>query len=158
MRVLRAQTWACDRARQAVSLDLDGELSQLELAFLERHVRRCEPCAAFATELRGVSEQLRAAPLLPLARPIELPLRRRVGLSARRVGAWAGAGAAAAAALLAVMVLPAQQRVHRIGPTPTPVIVQSNNDDLRDLRVLRQAQMMPTALTLARTSPRGPEL
>jgi len=157
MRVFPTQTWACDRARQAASLSLDDELSQLEHAFLERHLARCAPCGAFAAELRGVTEELRAAPLLPLARAIELPLRRRAGLGARRVGAWTGAAAAtiaAAAALLAVMVLPAQERQN----APVPQVVPSNNDDLRDLHQLRMAQMTPKALTLARTSPRGPEL
>lgn len=157
MRDFRTQPWACERAREGVSLCLDGELSQLESVFLERHLDGCGPCAAFAAELHGIADHLRTAPPVALAHAIELPLHRRVGLTARRVGAWTGAAAAAAAALLAVMVLPAQQRVHH-NQTPTPVIVQSNNEDLRDLRILRKAQMKPTALTLARTSPRGPEL
>jgi anti-sigma factor RsiW len=151
------QTWACERAREAASLSLDGELSQLESAFLERHLRRCAACGAFAVELRGVAEELRAAPLVPLSRAIELPLRRRAALGARRIGAWTGAAAAtiaAAAALLAVMVLPAQQRQG----TPVPQVAPSNNDDLRELHQLRMAQMKPKALTLARVSPRGPEL
>lgn len=99
---------------------------------------------------------LRSAALVPLERPIELPLRRRVAFSARRTGAWAAVASAAAAALLAVVILPAQ-RVPA-GP-PSPQVVPSNNDDLRDLRILRQAQMKPTALLLARQSLRGgPEI
>jgi anti-sigma factor RsiW len=136
---------------------MDGELSQLELAFLERHLARCAPCTEFTAQLHGLTDELRAAPLLPLSRPIELPLRRRAALGARRVGAWTGAAAAsiaAAAALVAVFVLPSQQRTHG----PSFQVAPSNNDDLRDLHRLRMAQMTPKALTLAKTSPRGPEL
>jgi predicted anti-sigma-YlaC factor YlaD len=159
MRVFKPHSWACERARQAASLRLDGELSQLESAFLERHLRRCDPCSHFAVDVGRLTDALRDAPLVALQRPIELPLRKRVSFGARRAGAWVAAGAAAAAALLAVVILPAQ-RVHVpvTGPSPTPRAVTTNNEDLRDLRILRMAQMKPTALILARTSPRGPEL
>ncbi len=155
MRVFRHRTLACDRARQAASLRLDAELSQLENALLERHLHRCATCAEFAADVKTLTTLLRTAPPVPLERPIELPLRRRVGISLRGSGAWVAAASAAAAALLAVVVLPAQ-RVHA-GP-PTPQVVPSNNEDLRDLRILRQAQMMPSALLLQRQSIRGPEI
>ena len=135
---------------------MDGELSQLETHFLDSHLRRCNQCAEFAQGVQRLTQVLREAPFVLLDRPIELPLRRRVTLGARRAVSWIAAASAAAAALLAVMVLPAQ-RVHTTG-TPTPSAVTTNNEDLRDLRILRRAQMMPTALILARTSPRGPEL
>jgi anti-sigma factor RsiW len=151
------QSWACERARESASLMLDGELSQLESAFLDRHMRRCASCAAFAVEIQGATSTLRSAPLLSLARPIELPIAHRTRFGARRAGAWIAAASAAAAALLAVMILPAQ-RVHSPAATPVPHVAPSGNEDLRDLRILRQAQMKPTALILARTSPRGPEL
>lgn len=155
MRVFRHRTFACDRARQAASLRLDGELSQLESALLERHLQRCTGCAEFVADVEVLTDALRSAALVPLEQPIELPLRRRVAFSARRAGAWAGVASAAAAALLAVVILPAQ-RVPT-GP-PTPQVVPSNNEDLRDLRILRRAQMTPTALLLARQTLRGPEI
>lgn len=155
MRVFRHRTFACDRARQASSLRLDGELSQLEGALLERHLQRCAGCAEFVADVELLTNTLRSAALVPLERPIELPLRRRVAFSARRAGAWAAAASAAAAALLAVVILPAQ---HVPAGPPTPRVVPSNNEDLRELHILRQAQMKPTALRLARDALRGPEL
>lgn len=68
----------CDRARAWASLELDGELSQLERALLAAHTRRCESCAAFAAELRALTETLRSAPLDVPARPFVLPAPRPV--------------------------------------------------------------------------------
>src|SRR6266498_2943416 len=109
MRTISSSGWACDRARQAVSLQLDGELSQLERALLDRHVGRCAACAAFAADATALTEQLRAAPVLELEWPIQLPLSRRVGHRFRHVGAWAAAASVAATALLAVTALPTQR-------------------------------------------------
>jgi hypothetical protein len=153
MWALRPRNWACDRARQAASVRLDRELSELETALLEAHLARCSACAEFAADVEAVTLALRVAPLERLERPIELPLRRRVAFGARRATGLVAAVTAAAAALLAVTVLP-NQRVET-GP-PTPVVVPSNNEDLRDLRILHRAQMKPIVQVLGRPS-RGVE-
>jgi hypothetical protein len=86
----------CVRAREAASASLDGELAELEDAFLVVHRAQCASCDAFAAELEGLSAALRAAALEPLPRPIEVPrLRRRADVSFR----LAALGAAAVAAL-----------------------------------------------------------
>ncbi len=109
---------SCERARQWASQRLDGELSQLELAGLERHSAGCAHCCAFASQVDELGLLLRSAPLARLSRPvcIELPapLRRR-SLRGRTVSlSVAGAlGIVAAAALLAVM-LPAPHAVVRL--------------------------------------------
>jgi predicted anti-sigma-YlaC factor YlaD len=54
---------ACERARLWVSLSADGEISQLELAFLRDHLARCSDCAAFAAVTGEVVRTLRSAPL-----------------------------------------------------------------------------------------------
>jgi predicted anti-sigma-YlaC factor YlaD len=148
-------SWACDRAREAASLALDGELSQLERALLGRHLDRCPACAAFSADVSALTQELRAAEVVRLERPIELPLRRRVGHGIRHAGAWAAAASVAVTALLAVTALPAQ-RV-RPGTPAVPIVGQSTNQDLVDQRALRIAQMRPLAFSLT-PSFRGQQL
>jgi ferric-dicitrate binding protein FerR (iron transport regulator) len=77
MRAVAARAQRCDRAREWISLQLDGELSEFERIVLEAHVARCGDCRAFRVDLRGISRELRHAPLEPLERPIVLPRRTR---------------------------------------------------------------------------------
>jgi hypothetical protein len=60
------------------SLQLDGELSELERALLDAHVARCERCAIFIREVGAATRGLRAAELTRPARSITIPSRRRV--------------------------------------------------------------------------------
>jgi predicted anti-sigma-YlaC factor YlaD len=85
----------CERARNRVSLGLDGELSEVEQALLRAHVGRCAACAGFASDLDRLTQELRRA---PLERPAAdaVPVRRRG--TGRRV---LQLGAAAAAIVLA---------------------------------------------------------
>jgi predicted anti-sigma-YlaC factor YlaD len=155
MRTFPSPSWACDRARQAVSLRLDGELSQLERALLGRHLDCCSACAEFAADASALTRELRAAAVVRLERPIELPLRRRVGYSFRQAGAWAAAASVAATALFAVMTLPVQRA--RPGAPAVNVSYQRGNQDLRDQRALRIAQLRPLAYSLSRSF-RGQQL
>lgn len=66
---------ACERARVWVSQELDGELSELELAALRSHLADCPACGAFAVALRAQTGELRAAPQA-LPEPFRLPQRR----------------------------------------------------------------------------------
>lgn len=148
-------SWACDRAREAASLVLDGELSQLERALLERHLERCPACAEFAADVSALTRELRAAEVIRLERPIELPMRRRVGHGVRHAGAWAAAASVAVTALLAVTALPAQRA--RPDAPPVATVGQATNQDLVDQRALRIAQMRPLAFSLS-PSFRGQQL
>jgi predicted anti-sigma-YlaC factor YlaD len=154
MRAVENTGWACDRTRQAVSLGLDGELSQIERVLMERHFERCPSCATFAADTTSLTGALRAAGTVMLDRPIQLPLRRRAGYVVRHAGAWIAAASVAATALLAVLTLPA----HRDVPQgATYGYYMGTNQDLRDLRTLRNAQMKPLALILSRPL-HGPQL
>ena len=148
-------SWACDRAREAASLALDDELSQLERVLLERHLDRCPACAAFSADVSALTRELRAAEVVRLERPIELPLRRRIGYGIRHAGTWAAAASVAVTALLAVTALPAQRA--RPGLPAAPNVRKSTNQDLLDQRALRIAQMRPLAFSLA-PSFRGQQL
>lgn len=87
----------CDRVRAQVSLRLDGELSQLESRMLEAHLARCAECRAYEARVAAVTNELRAAPLEPLPRPIAVRRPRRLAVAARLQ-----AGIAAALALAVV--------------------------------------------------------
>ena len=54
---------SCERVRGQVSLELDGELSQLERAMLAAHVVRCADCRAYRAEVHAFTRELRTAPL-----------------------------------------------------------------------------------------------
>lgn len=82
---------ACLKAREAVSLQLDDELSELGSARLAAHLRRCERCSAYAQELAAIAAGLRAAPLERPSAPVAMPAQWR------RRAPWAPAAAAAAA-------------------------------------------------------------
>jgi predicted anti-sigma-YlaC factor YlaD len=92
---------SCERAAQFVSLELDGELSPFERALLERHLRHCERCGAYARDIVGLTELVRAAPVEQFRLPIvssRSPFRvarvvQGVGAAAAVValGVWLGA-------------------------------------------------------------------
>lgn len=84
----------CPRARASVSARLDGELSELEAAGLDDHLRACAECSAFARELHALGSALRSASL-------EQP-RIEVFATARRRPLVRLQTAAAAAAIVAV--------------------------------------------------------
>jgi anti-sigma factor RsiW len=90
----------CERARKAVSAQLDGELSELGSARLSAHLRACSPCTAYALELASIATRLRAAPLERPRIGVALPSRRRrPGL---QIAAAAAAVLVAAASSLAL--------------------------------------------------------
>jgi predicted anti-sigma-YlaC factor YlaD len=107
---------SCERAAEFVSLELDGELSLFERALLQRHLHRCEQCAAYARRVKATTELLRAAPLEPIrvAAVWHVPRRsRRIVRSA----AVTGAVAAAAIWLAVVSLQGSPQRVPTSGGT-----------------------------------------
>ena len=90
----------CARVRQQLSLCLDVECSEFERALLESHLGACGACQAFASELEGFTGALRAAPLVELDAPIQLPSQRR-----RRVPALGSLSAVATAAAIVLSAI-----------------------------------------------------
>src|SRR5262245_15483285 len=88
---------SCDRTRALLSRQLDAALAELERGAIGIHAARCASCRGFERESRWITEELRAAPLQPLPRPVTLTVPAR-----RRLPARALANVASAAALLAV--------------------------------------------------------
>jgi predicted anti-sigma-YlaC factor YlaD len=87
----------CERARQAMSADMDAELSPFEERFLAAHVRRCAKCRSFQEHVAGITAAVRQAPLERLRWPVALP--------AARATRWQPAGRFASASALAAVVL-----------------------------------------------------
>lgn len=88
----------CERTRTWAALAPDGELSELERKLLQAHVQRCADCARFSVEVAAVTSELRAAALLPLPRPLSVPILRRRPVYAR----VRAVGAVAAVAVMAL--------------------------------------------------------
>jgi anti-sigma factor RsiW len=93
----------CARARESVSAQLDGELSELGLDRLATHLLNCPACTAWAAEVRDVTGRLRNTAL-------EVPALTGIG-AVRRSRRWTVSGSvalAAAAAVVATMFAPGQ--------------------------------------------------
>jgi predicted anti-sigma-YlaC factor YlaD len=70
---------ACDRARQWVSADVDGELSRFEGVLLAAHTAACPSCREFHAATLAITTTLRTEPLERPARLIEIKrVRRRI--------------------------------------------------------------------------------
>ena len=95
------RTNACDRATQWISLDLDGELSQLEQAGLHRHLAGCARCRAVSAEVSAFTRMLRDAPMVELEREVAYaaPRRARARVVRRAAASLAFAGLVGAAVL-----------------------------------------------------------
>lgn len=98
---------ACERVRSQVSLEVDGELSQLERAMLAAHVVRCADCRAYRSDVRAFTHALRAAVLEP-APPISVRRYRR-STAATRFQAGIAAAMAFAVVGVASQIVPESQ-------------------------------------------------
>lgn len=108
----------CALARESVSADLDGELSELHFRRLQAHLRVCADCSHWAEDVRAMIAKLRDADLEVPAARFELEPRSRT----RRVGsALAAVPAAALVAAVAVFLGTAPHgSVGRQRPATTP--------------------------------------
>jgi predicted anti-sigma-YlaC factor YlaD len=137
---LRLQPRNCERARAWISLRLDDEISELEEALLEAHLRRCVACLEFEASVRGAVVTLRAQPLEPIDHPVVVFGRRRLPL---RRSAIASVAAVAAAVVGVTTVLSVQGAKSPSTQTPThlPAAVAPDNQDIKQLRTLRVLQL-----------------
>src|SRR5260221_1268305 len=110
----------CARARESVSADLDGELHELEIRRLQRHLRLCADCATWADRARVTTTELReSAREASAAAFFGLPRRGRRW----RAGAALAVASAAALAASAVFSLgPAQHRLLGRQRTTSPSV------------------------------------
>jgi predicted anti-sigma-YlaC factor YlaD len=101
--VLRDRERGCGRAREWISLRVDGELSELERLLLRRHLGRCTECREFAEGVRAATLLIRTTPVARPSRslgpdpvPVRAPRRFRLaaaaGLAALAAGVGVGVG------------------------------------------------------------------
>jgi putative zinc finger protein len=137
---LRMQPRNCDRARAWVSLRLDGEISEIEDALLDAHLRRCASCREFEESVRGAVVVLRAQPLEQIDHAVVVAGRRRVPV---RLGAVASVAAVAAAVVGVTTVVSTQawKTPSAHSPAPLPAAITSDDQDLKQLRALRVIQL-----------------
>jgi predicted anti-sigma-YlaC factor YlaD len=129
----RLRPLACERAREWISLGLDGELSELEELLLQRHLTGCEECASFSATLRATTSRLRATPLEMPERRIELPRRRQ----------WTVARVAYSTAAVAVLAVGLGSSLSTRSPRPvrTPTTETPSFADLDQMSIVRQARL-----------------
>ena len=135
MRLIRTSRLVCDRAREAMSLALDGELSELDRARLDAHLERCPDCGAFERESSAVAQLLRQTPREEMSVPIMLPRARRLSM-ARMLQASAAAAALALVAGLSVIHGAAQRSSAPTVPIVklSPTASLGHDDELAPIR------------------------
>ena len=154
---------SCDRTRALLSRQLDAPLSQLEHRSVAIHTTRCPACRAFDRQSRWITEELRAAPMAPLPRPVTVTLPRR------RLPTRVVANVASAAALLAVALggvtlasqpqsLASDQALAPVGAVDTrlgdPVMREIRREGLRSGEI----QMLPATGTPPGVKPALPAI
>jgi anti-sigma factor RsiW len=99
----------CERVRAQVSIELDGELSELERRMLDAHLVRCPACREYLEDVASFTTKLRNAPLEHIGRPIRIHRPRRVALARVHVGLAAALAIAVVGSVLQ-LGFPAPQR------------------------------------------------
>jgi hypothetical protein len=142
----------CMLARESASARLDNELSELENARLDAHLRGCAECLAYAEEIGAIAVRLRAAALERPAERFVLP-RRRVFSGVRLQAAVA----AAAVAVVAAVAGSSFTLGHFLGVRNSPVETSTVAADLLSLRADSTQQhllaMLPQLEPLPRAHP-----
>ena len=106
---------ACDDARRAASLELDGALDEVGRIHLRRHLESCPECSPLVNEMEASTSLLRRAPLARFSCELvggQLARSCSPGLGRH----CAGAAAAVVALVLATGALPH----HDDGAAPSP--------------------------------------
>jgi predicted anti-sigma-YlaC factor YlaD len=141
----------CMLARESASARLDGELSELESARLDAHLRGCRDCYAYSAQIGAIAAQMRAAELEQPGR-IVLPRRRRLAGARMQVAVAAAAVAVAAAAAGSSFTLG-----HALQSTPNPLAAATTvrplaavslQQDIRDEHILALSTRSLAAPTL----------
>ena len=127
--MVRGRFQECERTRRSISAALDGELSEFESMLLGAHLAGCDTCREFEASAQLSTTALRAAPLEPLRRPVELPSKQRRGLGLR-------VPSAAAAATLMVVLGGVFESFHGGAPNPSG----SSFDNNADIRAIAKRQ------------------
>jgi anti-sigma factor RsiW len=135
---------------RSISLRLDGEAAELEVAALDRHLAVCPRCREFAEESASLTQLLRVAPLVELERPVVIDYPRRVRSKVvRRAAAGILVAAGLAAAGVGVTVVTDSGPKH-----PSSAL---GFRDLKEQRQFVRAELIrlePQSVFTVKTAPR----
>jgi anti-sigma factor RsiW len=126
---MQIESRLCSRARFWASLRLDDQLSELEAAMLDAHLRSCPSCRAFTAGADQTTADLRSAPLEPHALVSLSVPRRRAG---RPVVFAFAATLIAAAAVAGGFVRNVLSPTSESARAPRPVAVVASTFELND--------------------------
>jgi predicted anti-sigma-YlaC factor YlaD len=144
----------CKRAREWVSLRVDGELSPLEGELLARHLAGCEGCRAYEADVRWATDVIRLTPQERPSRRVSVPVAGRRRAFGPRIAAAAAVAALAAGALVGAVV----ERQPSQGPANEPTEVSLLTDAILIPKVSRTrilAPVDPAPTTPAPAPPKG---
>jgi predicted anti-sigma-YlaC factor YlaD len=128
----------CSRARFWASLRVDGELSELEGALLDAHLKRCADCAEFAASAAESTAWLRAAELeRPAPIAVAAPKLRR-----RAAPGFVAAAVVLASALVAGFVHGTGSSAGHTSALKPSVSVVSSVETPDELRRLRRTSLL----------------
>lgn len=136
----------CASARESISAELDGELTERELDRLQTHLRVCPACTLWAEEVRDFTVQLRDARLEnPLERFILPRLRRGWRVSS-------AVAVASAAAVVATMFFAPGQGSRGAAPRISGLVGFTGQHSVSRLGRLEDGEYQPVSLTTVRAS------
>jgi predicted anti-sigma-YlaC factor YlaD len=115
----------CERAREWVSADVDGELSTFERILLAGHLQRCAACRAFSSDIRGLTTALRAAPREQFHVTLAGRFRRHARM---RLAPAAAAMAIAAVGLGSLLASSQLNRAPGLQPTEAVPVARATSD------------------------------
>ena len=143
----------CERARQWVSAELDGRLSEFEQALLEGHVKTCPDCTSFRVGVRHFTQELRSAPLERLEQPIAISrVRRRFSFRVAPAVAALAVTAVGLGSILASTVVRPGSSISQAPSSAADRLLPSNGPvNLSTIRGLNRNRVV-TALTTVDTS------
>jgi predicted anti-sigma-YlaC factor YlaD len=145
---LPAPPTECTRAREAASLCLDGELSEIGEARLGLHLRDCAGCRAYAHEIAAVAAQLRATPLeVPRVQIFVQRRRSRFGVQSAAVAAVGLVAAVAGSSFAMGRAIGARDGAATVVVTATPNARSIRADSVQQhvLAMLGRAPVRPAA-------------
>ena len=140
---------ACERTREWLCLELDGELSRFERALADRHVAGCSACARFGADVRAFTGMLRATPLEPLERPVTVRVPRRLPFASLQAVAAVFAVVAVGVSSLSTALSSRDDSRRRVAAPLTTM-------EMRDALRLRQHQVLTERLDAIRGNDRPP--
>lgn len=129
----------CERVRAQVSLQLDGELSELEARMLDAHLVRCADCSAYAHNVRSFTHELRAAPLESPSLPVVVDRAR-----------WAILGRFQVAATVALAIA-AVGIASQLAPTSPQSPARAESGAIRQFQTRPELEQELAIIELVRT-------